>query len=96
VIGKGFIIEAYGHQFLVISGGSWNGLPDEPDVVAVSVLQLSETPALTVNLGDGLVAFPGRVHSIPKIAATTVSDDAVNTQTVSNVHNILFKVLSTN
>lgn len=92
-IARGDIVVADGDRMLVVSGGMYNSLLDEGGVIAIDVIE-GPPSLLAVTLDDGWVALPGRISWIPK---ETISETVgrIDVQQLTDVNNMLFKILAT-
>ncbi|MGH3828248.1 MAG: type II toxin-antitoxin system PemK/MazF family toxin, partial [Pseudonocardiaceae bacterium] len=78
---------------LVISSTVYNEIPSEPTVVVVPVFHTEPDTGFGVDLGDGWAA-PGLVTSLRK-ARLTQSRRRIDVQALTDVNNMLFKILAT-
>ncbi|TWJ12829.1 hypothetical protein LX16_3595 [Stackebrandtia albiflava] len=90
---RGELVQVGPDVVLVVSGGMFNQLPDEPGMVAVPITDNASGP-LTVKLGEHGYAVPGWVTSIPK-SAVTGSVGRATIGELTEVNNMLFKILGT-
>lgn len=80
-------------RVLVLSGGMYNSLPDVPSVLVVPVVLESASGGWTVPVGDGAAV----VDRISPFRKEWLSRRAfqVDAQTLTDINNSLFKILST-
>jgi hypothetical protein len=79
---------------LVISSTVYNEIDSEPTVVVALVIGQATDEGFCVDLGDGHWAVMGLVTFVPK---ATLGDCVrrVDVQTLTDVNNMLFKILAT-
>ena len=82
-----------GVDVLVISSTVYNEIPTEPTVVVVPVFASEPDTGFGVDLGDGWAA-PGLVTSLRKARLVT-SRRQVEVQVLTDVNNMLFRILAT-
>jgi mRNA-degrading endonuclease toxin of MazEF toxin-antitoxin module len=82
-----------GISVLVISSTVYNEMVSEPTIVVVPVLDTESDTGFGVDLGDGWAA-PGLVTSLRK-ARLSDRRRRIDIQTLTNVNNMLFKILAT-
>jgi mRNA-degrading endonuclease toxin of MazEF toxin-antitoxin module len=82
-----------GVTVLVISSTVYNEITSEPTVIVVPVSGREPDAGFGVNLGDGW-ASPGLITSLRK-ARLREHRRRVNVQTLTDVNNMLFKILAT-
>ncbi|MGH8791608.1 MAG: MazF family transcriptional regulator [Stackebrandtia sp.] len=92
-VNRGELVTTGEDVLLVISGGMFNLMPDEISVIAVPIIEDSHG-SLTVQIGQHGFAVPGWVTSVPKAAIRTAVGRA-STQELSDVNNMLFRILAT-
>jgi hypothetical protein len=78
---------------LVISSTVYNEIASEPTIVVVPVFDTEPDTGFGVDLGDGWAA-PGLVTSLRK-ARLSDRRRRIDIQTLTDVNNMLFKVLAT-
>lgn len=79
---------------LVISSTVYNEIPDEPTVLVVPVVTRHADTGFTVDVGEGQLAITGLVTHLRK-AHLVKRLRQVDVQTLTDVNNMLFKVLAT-
>jgi len=79
---------------LVISSTVYNEIPSEPTIVVVPVFGHDPDSGFGVPLGDDAWAAPGLVTSLRKSVLVDLSQ-RVDVQTLTDVNNMLFKILAT-
>lgn len=82
-----------GISVLVISSTVYNEIASEPTIVVVPVFDTEPDTGFGVDLGDGWAA-PGLVTSLRK-ARLSDRRRRIDIQTLTDVNNMLFKVLAT-
>ncbi len=82
-----------GVSVLVISSTVYNEITAEPTVVVVPVFASEPDTGFGVDLGDGWAA-PGLVTSLRK-ARLGESRGQIDVQSLTDVNNMLFKILAT-
>lgn len=82
-----------GVDVLVISSTVYNEIPTEPTVVVVPVFASKPDTGFGVDLGDGWAA-PGLVTSLRK-TRLAASRRQVEIQALTDVNNMLFRILAT-
>ena len=83
-----------GIRVLVISSTVYNDIPSEPTVIVVPVFDTEPDTGFGVDLGDDDWAAPGLVTSLRK-ARLSEHRRQIDVQAVTNVNNMLFKILAT-
>ena len=83
-----------GIRVLVISSTVYNAIPSEPTVIVVPVFDTEPDTGFGVDLGDDDWAAPGLVTSLRK-ARLSEHRRQIDVQAVTNVNNMLFKILAT-
>lgn len=83
-----------GVDVLMISSTVYNEMPSEPTVIVVPVFDHEPDSGFGVLLGDGAWAAPGLVASLRKSALTEFRRQ-VDVQALTDVNNMLFKILAT-
>ena len=83
-----------GINVLVISSSVYNDIPSEPTVVVVPVFERDPDTGFGVLLGGSTWAAPGLVTSLRKSALGALSD-RVDVQALTDVNNMLFRILAT-
>ncbi len=83
-----------GVDVLVISSTVYNEIPSEPTVVVVPIFDHDPDTGFGVELGEGAWAAPGLVTSLRK-AALREFLRPVDVQVLTDVNNMLFKILAT-
>jgi len=78
----------------VISSTFYNEIPSEPTVIVVPIFDDEPDTGFGVALGDAGWAAPGLVTSLRK-SALAEFDRQVDVQVLTNVNNMLFKILAT-
>lgn len=78
---------------LVISSTVYNEIASEPTIVVVPVFDTEPDTGFGVDLGDGWAA-PGLVTSLRK-ARLSDRRRRIDIQTLTDVNNMLFKILAT-
>jgi hypothetical protein len=79
---------------LVISSTVYNEIASEPTVVVVPIFDHDPDTGFGVELGDSQWAAPGLVTSLRKAALDAFSR-RVDIQALTDVNNMLFKILAT-
>ena len=79
---------------LVISSTVYNEIPSEPTVLVAMVVEQATDEGFCVDLGQGQWAVMGLVTFVAK-ANLTQCRRRVDVQTLTNVNNMLFKILAT-
>jgi hypothetical protein len=79
---------------LVISSTVYNEIADEPTVLVMAVAHSGDGDGFCVSLGEGQWAVTGRVTFVAK-AALGKQQRMVTTQVLTDVNNMLFKILAT-
>lgn len=79
---------------LVISSTVYNEIATEPTVVVVPVFASEPDTGFGVNVGEGSWAAPGLVTSLRK-ARLGERRRRVDVQALTDVNNMLFKILAT-
>lgn len=82
-----------GVRVLVISSTVYNEIPSEPTVVIVPVFESEPDAGFGVDVGDGWAA-PGLVSSLRKARLTALLRH-VDTQALTEVNTMLFRILTT-
>lgn len=82
-----------GVRVLVISSTVYNEIPSEPTVVVVPLFDTEPDTGFGVDLGEGWAA-PGLVTSLRK-ARLRQRLRQIDIQALTNVNNMLFKILAT-
>lgn len=82
-----------GIRVLVISSTVYNEIPSEPTVVVVPVFDTEPDTGFGVDLGEGWAA-PGLIASLRK-ARMRERVRQVDRQALTDVNNMLFKILAT-
>ncbi|ORW03969.1 MazF family transcriptional regulator [Mycobacterium kyorinense] len=82
-----------GVSVLVVSSTVYNEIPSEPTVIVVPVFDSEPATGFGVDLGDGWAA-PGLITSMRK-ARLTEQVRHVDVQALTDVNNMLFKLLAT-
>lgn len=82
-----------GIRVLVISSTVYNEIPSEPTVVVVPVFASEPDTGFGVEVGEGWAA-PGLVTSLRK-AGLNERLAEIDVQTLTDVNNMLFKILAT-
>ena len=78
----------------VISSTVYNDIPSEPTVIVVPVFDTEPDTGFGVDLGDDDWAAPGLVTSLRK-ARLSEHRRQIDVQALTNVNNMLFKILAT-
>jgi PemK-like, MazF-like toxin of type II toxin-antitoxin system len=81
-------------RVLVISSTVYNAIPSEPTVIVVPVFDTEPDTGFGVDLGDDDWAAPGLVTSLRK-ARLSEHRRQIDVQALTNVNNMLFKILAT-
>lgn len=81
-------------EVLVLSSTVYNEIPQEPTVLAALVVRQATDEGFCVDLGDGRWAVMGLVTFVLK-ASLEARVRRVDTQTLTNVNTMLFKILAT-
>lgn len=79
---------------LVISSTVYNEISSEPTVLVVLVVEQATEEGFCVDLGDGQWAVMGLVTYVPK-ATLAECRRRVDVQTLTDVNNMLFRLLAT-
>lgn len=79
---------------LVISSTVYNEISSEPTVLVALVVEEATDEGFCVSLGDGQWAVMGLVTFLPK-ATLSECRSRVGVQTLTDVNNMLFKILAT-
>lgn len=82
------------HTVLVISSTVYNEIPSEPTVLVAMVVEQATDEGFCVDLGEGQWAVMGLVTFVAK-ASLAQCRRRVDLQTLTNVNNMLFKILAT-
>jgi hypothetical protein len=82
-----------GSSVLVISSTVYNEIASEPTIVVVPVFDTEPDAGFGVDLGDGWAA-PGLVTGLRK-ARLSDRRRRIDIQTLTDVNNMLFKILAT-
>jgi PemK-like, MazF-like toxin of type II toxin-antitoxin system len=83
-----------GVRVLVISSTAYNDIPSEPTVVVVPVFNTEPDAGFGIDLGENDWAAPGLVTSLRK-ARLSEYDRQIDVQALTDVNNMLFKILAT-
>lgn len=83
-----------GISVLVISSTVYNEIPSEPTVIVVPVFDTDPDTGFGVALGDDDWAAPGLVTNLRK-AKLSEHRRRINVQALTEVNNMLFKILAT-
>ncbi len=83
-----------GIRVLVISSSVYNEIPSEPTVIVVPVFDTEPDTGFGVDLGDDDWAAPGLVTSLRK-ARLREHRRQIDVQALTDVNNMLFKILAT-
>lgn len=81
-------------DFLVVSSTVYNEIASEPTVLGVPVVSRVGEHGFCVALGGDQWALAGLIGPVEKTALVTRTG-AVDVQTLTNVDNMLFKILAT-
>ncbi|MBL7492683.1 MazF family transcriptional regulator [Frankia sp. AgB1.9] len=81
-------------RVLVISSTVYNEIADEPTVLVALVVGNATAEGFCVSLGEDLWAVMGLVTFVLKASLTTC-ERHVDVQTLTDVNNMLFKILAT-
>ncbi len=79
---------------LVISSTIYNEIPSEPTIIVVPIFGYDPDTGFGVPLDVGAWAAPGLVTSLRKTALSEFRR-RVETQTLTDVNNMLFRILAT-
>jgi hypothetical protein len=79
---------------LVISSTVYNEIVDEPTVLVALIVGNASAEGFCVPLGEDEWAVMGLVTFVPK-TTLTACERRVDVQTLTNVNNMLFKILAT-
>lgn len=79
---------------LVISSTVYNAIPSEPTVIVVPTFDYYPDTGFGVELGEAVWAAPGLVTSLRKPALSEFRR-RVEIQALTDVNNMLFKILAT-
>lgn len=79
---------------LVISSTVYNDIPSEPTVIVAPVFDRHSDTGFGVELGEGAWAAPGLITSLRKSALSEFHRQ-VDVQALTDVNNMLFKILAT-
>jgi hypothetical protein len=83
---------------LIVSGNLFNDLPDWPYVLAMDTADATDItipPPVTVPIGQGRIALIDSIRQTAK-PLLTHKITQIDIQTISDVHNALFRLLATN
>jgi hypothetical protein len=83
-----------GRIVLVLSSTFYNEISSEPTVIAVPVFTGEPAAGFGVPIGDDTWAAPGFITSLPKTRLAAFHD-RVDVQALTDVNNMLFKILAT-
>jgi hypothetical protein len=83
-----------GVEVLVISSTVYNEIPSEPTIVVVPIFDHDPDTGFGVPLNDDTWAAPGLVTSLRKAALGNFGR-RVDVQVLTDVNNMLFKILAT-
>ena len=83
-----------GIRVLVISSTVYNDIPSEPTVIVVPVFDTEPDTGFGVDLGDDDWAAPGLVTSLRK-ASLSEYRHQIDVEALTDVNNMLFKILAT-
>jgi hypothetical protein len=83
-----------GIRVLVISSTVYNEIPSEPTVIVVPVFDSEPDTGFGVDLGNDEWAAPGLVTSLRK-ARLSEHHRQIDVQALTDVNNMLFKILAT-
>jgi mRNA-degrading endonuclease toxin of MazEF toxin-antitoxin module len=95
--GEVWLLAGAGHDGragLVVSGTMFNTLTSEPNVIAVPVTTGAAEYGLAVDIGQGHIALPSRIVSVPK-ALFHRPIRLVSEQHQTDVYDTIFKILTT-
>jgi len=92
--GEVWALRGYPLPVLVISGGMYNDQPAPRTVLAMPVVIGEATDAWTAPIGDGELAVVDRMRPYPK-RDFTQQHRRVDVQALTEVDNLLFKILAT-
>lgn len=81
-------------HFLVVSSTVYNEIASEPTVLGVPVVDRVGDHGFCVDIGDGQWVVTGLMGPVEK-AALIACTGQVDVQTLTNVDNMLFKILAT-
>ncbi|ADP79693.1 MazF family transcriptional regulator [Pseudofrankia inefficax] len=81
-------------RVLVISSTVYNEIADEPTVLITLIAQNATAEGFCVPLGEDQWAVLGLVTFVAK-ASLDIRERQVDVQTLTNVNNMLFKILAT-
>ncbi|MBA8823475.1 hypothetical protein FHX42_000804 [Saccharopolyspora lacisalsi] len=81
-------------RVLVLSGSMYNSLPDIPNVLVLPVVTDESPGGWTVSIGGSDFVVVDRVSPFRKAWLTTLQHQ-VDTATLTNINNALFKILAT-
>lgn len=79
---------------LVLSSTVYNEIPSEPTVIVAPVFDRNPDTGFGVELGEGTWAAPGLITSLRKSSLNQLHRQ-VDVQTLTDVNNMLFKILAT-
>lgn len=79
---------------LIISSTVYNGIADEPTLIIMPAVTDPPETGFSVPLGDGRWAVTGLVTYFPK-ESLDAELGQVDVQTLTDVNNMLFKILAT-
>ena len=79
---------------LVISSTVYNEIPNEPTMIVVPIFEHDPDTGFGVPVDAGMWAAPGLVTSLRKTALSEFRR-RVDVQTLTDVNNMLFKILAT-
>ncbi len=83
-----------GRIVLVLSSTFYNEIASEPTVIVVPVFTGEPAAGFGVPIGDDTWAAPGFITSLRK-ARLAAFHDRVDVQSLTDVNNMLFKILAT-
>lgn len=83
-----------GIRVLIISSTVYNEIPSEPTVIAVPVFDTEPDTGFGVDLGENDWAAPGLVTSLRK-TRLSAQHRRIDIQALTDVNNMLFKILAT-
>lgn len=81
-------------RVLVVSSTFYNEITSEPTVIVVPVFSGEPDAGFGVPIGDGIWAAPGFITSLHK-KRLSAFDDRIDVQALTDVNNMLFKILAT-
>lgn len=87
----------YPESLLVVSGDMYNQIPNHPWVLAMPVIKAPDKamPPFFIKVGEGFVVETDTVSRYPKRLLTPAKLPRVDTQTMTDIDNALFKILAT-